>query len=133
MKSCDGCKHEEVTNSCCTIVRARPQEAKRIKQYIEDNDIQWQVNDGITCGFMQDGQCAIYPVRPWVCRAFGVVRQMPCTRFPQEAVLDLPPAKAHSLKLSDPDDAFLGWYFEPGYYDRMKQVLKPHGYNLEVV
>ncbi len=133
MKSCDGCAHEETKNACCTIVRVRPNEAARIKRFTEDNDIQWVPQAGIECGFLKEGQCSIYEVRPWVCRAFGVVKQMPCHRFPQEAVLDLPSNVAHSLKLSDPDDAFLGWYFEPGYYDRMKSVLKPHGYNLEVV
>jgi hypothetical protein len=58
---------------------------------------------------------------------------MPCHRFPQDAVVDFPSRKANELRLSDPDDAFLGWYFEPGYYDRIKKVLAPHGYNLEVV
>lgn len=133
MQNCDGCAHEETKNACCTIVRVRPDEAKRIRRYAEEHQVNWQVSDGIACGFLHDGQCSIYEVRPWVCRAFGVVKQMPCSRFPEEAQLDLPSAKAHSLKLSDPDDAFLGWYFEPGYYDRMKAVLKPHGYNMEVV
>lgn len=100
---------------------------------MEDNDIQWMVNDGIQCGFLKDGQCSIYEVRPFVCRAFGVIKQMPCTRFPQEAQLDFSIQKAHDLHFSNPDDAFLGFYFEPGYYDRMKEALKPHGYNLEVV
>lgn len=132
MKSCDGCRHEPDPNACCTIVRARPQEAKRIRRFTEDNGIEWQVNEGIKCGFLRDGQCSIYEVRPWVCRAFGVVRQMPCSRFPQEAQLDMPQQLAVSLRLSDPDDAFLGYYFEPGYYERMKRALEPEGLALEV-
>lgn len=127
MKSCDGCQHEETKNACCTIVRVRPQEAKRIRRYIADNDIHWLRQEGITCGFMQEGACAIYEVRPWVCRAFGVVKQLPCSRFPEEAVLDMPQQQAVNLRLSDPDDQFLGYYFEPGYYEHMKNELAPHG------
>ena len=131
MKSCDGCRHEVQTNACCTLVRVRPQEAKRIKRYVEDNDIHWLKQEGIQCGFLKDGQCGIYEVRPWMCRAFGVIQQAPCSRFPEEAQLDFPPKLATELRLSDPNDALLGFYFEPGYYDRMKQVLAPQGYNLE--
>ena len=133
MVACDGCKGREVENACCTIVRVRPLEAKRIKRYIEDNGITWQARDGIECGFLKDGQCSIYNVRPWACRAFGVIKQMPCSYYPEEAVIDLPADKAVALRFSDFDDAFLGFYFEPGYYERIKAVLKPHGYNLEVI
>ncbi len=134
MKSCDGCRHEVQTNACCTIVRATHTEAKRIRRYVSDNAIEWQVNEGnIQCGFLRDGQCSIYEVRPWICRAFGVIKQAPCSRFPEEAQLDMPQRTVTNLRLSDPNDAFLGFYFEPGYYARIKKVLKPHGYNLEIV
>lgn len=133
MKLCDGCANEPVIAACCTVVRVRPEEAKRIRRYVNDTGIEWQVNEGLQCGFLRDGQCSIYSVRPWVCRAFGVVQQLPCHRFPQEAVIDLPAKQAHDLRFTDFDDAFLGYYFEPGYYERIKAVLKPHGYNMEVV
>lgn len=123
MTSCDGCSHEPVPNACCTIVRARPAEAKAIRHYAREHGIQWQQHEGITCGFMQDGQCAVYPVRPWVCKAFGVVKQLPCSRFPHEASLDIPPATATLNRWADPGDDFLGWYFEPGYYERMKRAV----------
>lgn len=124
MKSCDGCQHEEVKNACCTIVRVRPQEAKRIRRFVDDNGIVWRQNQGIQCGFLQDGQCSIYEVRPWVCRAFGVVKQLPCSRFPAEAVIDQPKEVTTALRLSDPDDTFLGMYFEIGYAARMYEALK---------
>lgn len=123
MKLCDGCKDEPIVAACCTIVRARPEEAKRIRHYAREHGVQWQQNEGITCGFLQDGQCAIYPVRPWVCRAFGVVKQLPCSRFLAEAVLDIPKEQAYLNRWADPGDDFLGWYFEPGYYERMKQAV----------
>lgn len=134
MVACDGCKASGGNQDCCTIVRVRPTEAKRIRRFVKDNDVEWQVNDGLRCGFAREGNvCAIYDDRPWVCRAFGVVKQMPCTHYPEEAVIDFPPEKAVALRLSDPDDAFLGWFFEVGYYDRLKKLLKPHGYELEVI
>ncbi len=127
MKSCDGCAHEVITHACCTIVRARPAEAKAIRHYIREHDIHWVENPGITCGFLQEGQCAIYPVRPWVCRAFGVVKQLPCSRFPEDATIDFPREKAELLRLADSDDELLGYYFEPTYYERMKAALTAAG------
>lgn len=127
MASCDGCVGQRVEHACCTIVRARPSEAKAIRHYAREHGVAWQKNPGITCGFLQDGQCAIYPVRPWVCRAFGVVKQMPCSRFPDEAVLDFPREKAELLRLADPEDELLGFYFEPTYYERMKAALTAAG------
>lgn len=131
MVSCDGCKAAGGNQDCCTIVRARPAEAKRIKRFVDDNNINWEQAEGIRCGFAREGNiCAIYEVRPWVCRAFGVVKQLPCSHFPEEAVIDFPAEKTQALGWSSPDDAFLGYYFEPGYYERMKVALKPHGYSI---
>lgn len=133
MASCDGCKASGGKQDCCTIVRVRPQEAKAIRRFTKDNNIEWEVAEGIRCGFARDGNvCAIYDVRPFACRAMGVTKQMPCSHFPEEAVMDFPPEQAVSQRLSDPDDAFLGWYFEPGYYERMKKVLEPQGYTIGV-
>ena len=130
MQACDGCAHEPVTNACCTIVRATRLEAKAIRRYAGEHGIGWQkseANGGIACGFLQDGMCAVYDVRPWMCRAFGVIKQAPCSRFPDEAQLDIPAQQIHALRLDDPNNALLGWYFEPGYYERMKTALRPHG------
>lgn len=125
MHSCDGCAGQPVTNACCTIVRVRPAEAKRIRRYVDDNNIKWGTEPtSIQCGFLKDGQCSIYDVRPWVCRAFGVVKQLPCSRFPEEAVIDFPQQQAINLRLSDPSDRFLGEYFEVGYNKRLIEVLK---------
>ena len=135
MLSCDGCVDQPVVAACCTIVHATRLEAKAIRRYASDNGIVWtpsEANGGIACGFLQDGQCAIYEVRPWMCRAFGVIKQAPCSRFPDEARVDMPQQQMINLRLSDPNDAFLGWYFEPGYYERMKKALRPHGLSMEV-
>lgn len=133
MKSCNGCQASGGKQDCCTIVRVRPVEAKRIKRFTEDNNIKWEQAEGIRCGFARDGNvCAIYEVRPFACRAMGVVKQMPCSHFPEEAVIDFPTEQVVRQRLSDPDDAFLGYYFESGYYERMKVALKPSGYTIGV-
>ncbi len=131
MHACDGCKSAGPTHGsdCCTIVRARPEETKRIRHYMRDNGVVWLKAEGIKCGFLREGgACAIYDVRPWVCRAFGVVKQMPCPHFPEAAVVDLPSDKAIALRLGDPYDYTLGESFEGySYLARMKAALAPAG------
>jgi Fe-S-cluster containining protein len=123
MTHCDGCAHEATTNACCTLVMARPAEAKAIRHYAREHGVSWQQHEGIRCGFLQDGQCAVYPVRPWVCRAFGVVQQLPCSRFPEDAVIDYSPEQARLNRVADPGDELLGAYFEDGYYERMTVAM----------
>lgn len=126
---------------CCTVVRARPDEAKRIRRYAEDNDVEWIVDNNVqpdpipgapglnrTCGFLRkeaDGKfaCAAYPVRPWTCRAFGVLSHIPCAYFPENAQLVLPAPEIEKRGFSRHEDKWLGEYFEPGYKDRMAAYL----------
>jgi len=35
---------------------------------------------GLTCPFYQEGSCTVYEVRPFACRLFGHVEEMPCPR-----------------------------------------------------
>ena len=69
MPLCNGC------GACCGPVTARPEEVKRIKRFIEDNDVTWQadpVDEGtisFACGFLRpqdDGsyQCAVHRCAP---------------------------------------------------------------------
>lgn len=130
MPSCTRC------GECCTITFARPEEAKRIRAYAKENEIEWIVppdqENGlpdITCGFLRksdDGTfaCGVYPVRPWQCRAFGVVSGMACTYFPEDVVLDISPEEAVKRRLIDPDDKPLGAHFEKGYMERMEPAFK---------
>jgi Fe-S-cluster containining protein len=41
-----------------------------------------QQREEIDCGFLdiEDLQCAIYPVRPWVCEAYGQTEGMQCPK-----------------------------------------------------
>jgi hypothetical protein len=124
MPSCNGC------GACCGPVTARPEEVKRIKRFVEGNGVTWQadaVEEGtisFACGFLRpqaDGtyQCAVHSVRPWACRAFGVIEEMPCPLFPEAAVASVPRHKAVLLRLIDPEDKYLGEHFEAGYLNRI--------------
>ena len=124
MPLCNGC------GACCGPVTARPDEVKRIRSYVKENDIAWQapvVEDGtlnFACGFLraqEDGSynCAVHPVRPWACRAFGVIKEMPCPLFPEAAVTSVPRQQATLLRLIDPSDKYLGEHFEAGYLQRI--------------
>jgi len=124
MPLCNGC------GACCGPVTARPEELKRIKRFVKDNDVTWQadpVDEGtisFACGFLrpqEDGsyQCAVHSVRPWACRAFGVIEEMPCPLFPEAAVASVPRQQAVLLRLIDPGDKYLGEHFENGYLRRI--------------
>lgn len=38
------------------------------------------VAQGITCPFYQGGRCAVYPVRPRICQAYGHSERLRCSR-----------------------------------------------------
>lgn len=124
MTLCNGC------GACCGPVTARRDEVKRIRKFMKENDVEWlskPVEDGtidFACGFLRpqdDGslQCAIHSVRPWTCRAFGVIEEMPCPLFPEAAVMSIPRKQAQLLRLIDPEDEYLGESFEEGYLRRI--------------
>lgn len=124
MPLCNGC------GACCGPVTARPDEVKRIKRYVKDNDVAWmtpKLDEGtisFACGFLRphdDGSfgCAVHSVRPWACRAFGVIEEMPCPLFPEAATISFPRRNAALLRLIDEKDRYLGEHFEDGYMKRI--------------
>lgn len=124
MPLCNGC------GKCCGPATATRQEAKRIKRYIEDEDILWESNSDkpVDCGFLRDAgdgvfRCAVYEVRPWVCRAFGVFKELECPVFPEAVVGSYPARQAVLDNRIHEDDKFLGEYFEPGYLERMFKYI----------
>lgn len=105
---CDGCDHcgtrctagFEVAQEEWKLVKnfwaALPQEEReRLQQ--QPRVLPWPNAEetGATVTYcqyrdMENGRCAIYPVRPTICRLFGLVHWLPC---PIDAVTDFP-AKA---------------------------------------
>jgi hypothetical protein len=60
----DGC------GDCCGMIQVCEWEGRQIAAYIVREQIT-PMKQGTTCPFFQDGRCAIYPVRPVVCRLYG--------------------------------------------------------------
>lgn len=64
---------------CCGVVPATEKELKRVTEYAAARGIV-PADNGTTCPFYQAGRCAVYDVRPWVCRTFGHTEMMTCSR-----------------------------------------------------
>lgn len=77
-------KHKNCTNcgECCGIIPASIPEVNAIRNYIAVNGISPVKRDDKTiCPFRdnKDKKCLIYPVRPIICRLFGVAKgEMQC-------------------------------------------------------
>ena len=65
---------------CCGIVPVTVTEYNAIERYIKEKGIIPTVTTDGTCPLYQEGTCSVYPVRPLICKAFGHVEEMPCTR-----------------------------------------------------
>lgn len=58
---------------CCGVIPANDKEVEAIRKYIKDHEIRPR-KKSITCPFRneEEKKCDIYPVRPIICRLFGV-------------------------------------------------------------
>ena len=67
---------------CCGVVPATETEFRGIQRFIEHHGIVPAASLDGTCPFYQNGGCAIYPVRPLICRLFGHAADplMTCSR-----------------------------------------------------
>ena len=73
MRCDDGC------GECCGVVPATRDELAAIRRYMAHHGVEAVDRGGLTCPFF-DGKCTIYPVRPFICRAFGHVQGLDCPR-----------------------------------------------------
>lgn len=85
---CDRC------GNCCGPIGLTVLEEKNIEKYLEDEGISvhscvvgrtegqvFAFTSDLKCPFLKDNECIVYPVRPIVCRLFGVIRggrELPC-------------------------------------------------------
>ncbi len=72
---------------CCGIVSVTAREQREVAAYVKEHGITplWQ---GARCPLYQRGTCAVYPVRPRICKAFGHTWKMECPRGYNENVDD---------------------------------------------
>jgi Fe-S-cluster containining protein len=73
MQCDDGC------GECCGTVLCKPHEYEAVRAYAAEHKIK-PIAQGITCPWYQGGKCAVYPVRPWICRVFGHFAELVCPR-----------------------------------------------------
>lgn len=64
---------------CCGPAMCRESEFAKIVDFIQASGITPQ-RQGLTCPLYQNGTCQVYEVRPMICRAFGHLEQMKCSR-----------------------------------------------------
>jgi len=80
-------KHENCVNcgKCCGLIPATKEEIKEIQKYIGVHHITPNKVNSIDCPFRNEKEkrCDIYPVRPLVCRLFGVIKMGRFSGCPQ--------------------------------------------------
>lgn len=62
---------------CCGVVICHPHEYAAVNAYAKEHGITPK-DQGITCPWYQEGTCAVYPVRPFVCQMFGHSKSLVC-------------------------------------------------------
>lgn len=73
-KNCRNC------GECCGVIPITKTELEQIKQYVRKYNIRGLRGKGVTCPFRDESKkrCAIYAVRPIVCRLMGITKGMNC-------------------------------------------------------
>jgi len=69
MKCKEGC------NECCECWHCGPLEYQNILNFLKEHNMEEKhvKNSLDPCPYIVDGKCSIYPVRPLICRLYGVV------------------------------------------------------------
>jgi len=82
---------------CCGIIGWSEAEDINIRAYLSAHGIPYRRGTSIHCPYSSNGNCEIYPVRPIVCRLFGVVEgALDCPHVKVEK--KLPPEEARRLR-----------------------------------
>jgi len=71
MRCDDGC------GDCCGVVPVTETEYRAVERYAKAHGIT-PLDQNDTCPFFQNGTCAVYDVRPTLCRLFGHTPGMTC-------------------------------------------------------
>lgn len=64
---------------CCGPAPASAAEFAQVVAYVREHKIVPK-DQGLTCPLYLDGKCSVYAVRPLICRAFGHVEGLACSR-----------------------------------------------------
>lgn len=85
---------DEGCGKCCTITYANHSEYERIKRYMLEHGILPERHRDFRCPLYQNGKCAVYPVRPLLCRVYGHTERMMC---PKGYNVNLPDRKIRKM------------------------------------
>jgi len=93
------------TGLCCGPVPLTAARANRIADFAkalpcaERDRLAAQKRGELDCGFLdkESHRCAIYPVRPWVCEAFGRVEGLTCPKVGH--LVQILPLVLHEIRL----------------------------------
>ena len=66
---------KRLCQEACGPIAMSMLERRRIEEHF---DGALAVNGEPTCPLLKDGRCTVYPIRPAICRLFGLVRAMQC-------------------------------------------------------
>lgn len=87
---------EECRGQCCTYPGMSKREFKRIRKAhgVPKDSKAMPVPGGMTvvrdngdCGYLVDGRCSVYELRPETCRQYGINPSLPCQfLFPEKAM-----------------------------------------------
>jgi len=91
----------ENCGKCCGLISMSKLEEKRIRRFLEENHLNIQFyNDPLDVTYMkavygnnrcyfldEDQRCLIYPIRPIICRLYGVAENMKCPHSRPEEYL----------------------------------------------
>lgn len=74
LKCVSGC------NECCGVIFWFRIEEENIRRYLKEHNIEYRYAKSLSdkCPYFEDGRCVIYPVRPVICRLYGVVENLRC-------------------------------------------------------
>lgn len=94
---------KEHCSECCGPIRWSDVEDTNIRNYLGERGMEYRSvriapgdilkavtsgdYSGVTCPYVENDRCLIYPVRPLICRLQGVVEKMPCPHSKSEKML----------------------------------------------
>jgi len=77
---------------CCGILFPSLAELRNIKDWCESHKVEFKdfnYQIGINCPYLaKDNSCLIYPVRPFLCRIYGVSTELPCKGCQPERMIN---------------------------------------------
>lgn len=121
---------------CCTVTGCSPRERHNINRYLKEKNlglpfVAMQFGAGyilpntcglkqfdfqhydVRCEYLRDGRCAIYEVRPAICRLFGACEELACSYFPEEAKTSVMQKELETLGL-----------FPEGFFKKNSENIK---------